>query len=74
MTNWIKCSERLPDVGFSVIAFGKLGDEPKSDSHEAFMNRDRTWKSVRASYDRSLNLRIHNVTHWQPLPQAPNED
>lgn len=78
MTNWIKCSERLPeDFGISHLVFGLLEGDCRPDKHEAFLDSKKKWTSVRSTTDGFGNLRwvrITNVTHWQPLPEAPNEN
>lgn len=81
MTNWIKCSERLPErIQESVLAFGTLEDESAPAVHEAYTIWNGKWFSVRSKEALSSEgyviqeMTIHNVTHWQPLPEAPNED
>ena len=73
MSNWIKCSERLPETGMSVNVWGFLGSEHAPSAHEAFLSRTKTirWKSVRSDPLTEDWMIIRNVTHWQPLPPPP---
>lgn len=67
--NWIKCSERLPEVGDKVLVripvcnyFNIENAEYKGDGR--FLC---AWFSTRGkgcAYD---------VTHWQPLPEPPKD-
>ena len=56
---WIPVSERLPDDGDSVLVyFGNVAS--------AFLRDDGWWRSA------PIPSRIYStVTHWQPLPPAP---
>ena len=79
MSGWIKCSERLPEqLGMSQLVFGLLEGDFNPDVHEAFMSSAASggrWTSVRSISDGFDNIRWMKikVTHWQPLPKAPNE-
>lgn len=64
MTNWIKCSERLPEDGVGVLAWWSGGCVKA-----LYDPRPKEWKH----YD-YLDMRLSGVTHWQPLPEAPNEN
>lgn len=60
---WIKCSERLPEVGIVVWAFGK------SEIGKA------SYYGVDPLYgDKHVWTGIDDVTHWQPLPAAPQQE
>lgn len=78
MTNWIKCSERLPETGKPVIAFG-IVEESESGMRsvtEAYLCSFGYWSTFMSRYgsDSTDLLLLNHVTHWQPLPEAPNED
>lgn len=54
---WIPCDERLPELNKLVNVTYKYKKEV----------------SVSAAYHHGNNLwSIHGVTHWRPLPPAPN--
>jgi hypothetical protein len=62
---WIKCSERLPEVGVDVLVY----NIEKSMSFYC-LDRDEieTWW-----YAGARDFPLSFVTHWTPLPEAPNE-
>lgn len=77
MSEWIKCSDRLPSEGQCVIASGNLyGDkdlgrwvEPvvygdDSEFHPCTIDNDG---ELVADYDADMT----STTHWQPLPAPP---
>lgn len=55
---WIPCKERMPDCDTLVLVATKYGvDVAVFDNHD--------W------WDREDDNRMHTVTHWMPLPPAP---
>lgn len=64
---WIKCSERMPEVGSDVIGWNGYGI--------------RTCRYVSNSYAKTAKAREprfeiytgiwHGVTHWMPMPTPP---
>lgn len=74
MSKWIKVGDGLPETGMSVIVWGILGNEHAPAAHEAFLSRAQTirWLSVRSDPLTENWMIVSNVTHWQPLPDAPN--
>lgn len=67
---WIPVSERMPEVGVKVLCF-PVEDEP---IHAAFNGQlwlqDISWSNSDEPID---NVITCNVTHWMPLPAAPQE-
>lgn len=67
---WIPVSERMPEVGVKVLCF-PVEDEP---IHAAFNGQlwlqDVSWSNSEEPID---NVITCNVTHWVPLPAAPQE-
>ncbi|EPB0431581.1 DUF551 domain-containing protein [Klebsiella pneumoniae] len=67
---WIPVSERMPEVGAKVLCF-PLEDEP---IHATFNGQlwlqDVSWSE---SYEPIDNVITCKVTHWMPLPAAPQE-
>lgn len=62
MSNWISCSERMPDEMADVLVTD--GDDIK----RMWWN-GRKWDSWAVRYD----IASDDVTHWQPLPEPPKE-
>lgn len=68
MSQWIKCSERMPEEGENVIVYDNL-----KQVHECFYLRygdHVSWEIY--SYNPSYYDEV-NVTHWMPLPEPPQE-
>ncbi|ENA1176082.1 DUF551 domain-containing protein [Klebsiella pneumoniae] len=67
---WIPVSERMPEVGVKVLCF-PAEDEP---IHAVFNGQlwlqDISWSNSDEPID---NVITCNVTHWMPLPAAPQE-
>lgn len=79
MSDWIKCSDRLPDDGVCVIGSGwNFRDEAKGRWVEPtiYSAEDADFHpltgddlgNVVADFDGSME-----PTHWQPLPAPPTE-
>lgn len=67
---WIPVSERMPEVGVKVLCF-PVKDEP---IHATFNGQlwlqDISWSGSDEPID---NVIPTSVTHWMPLPAAPQE-
>ncbi|HBQ2222955.1 TPA: DUF551 domain-containing protein [Klebsiella pneumoniae] len=67
---WIPVSERMPEVGVKVLCF-PVKDEP---IHATFNGQlwlqDISWSGSDEPID---NVITASVTHWMPLPAAPQE-
>ncbi|MDU5780730.1 MAG: DUF551 domain-containing protein [Pantoea sp.] len=55
---WIECSERMPEVNKSVLVW---------DGHTV----NTAWLVFHGGWDSSAH--ISQVTHWQPLPEPPED-
>jgi len=72
MSNWIKCSDRLPelasddpDCSDNVLAYQIYFGHQML---QAFYSRDdQLW------YDQGGDQLDGEITHWQPLPAPPTE-
>ena len=68
MSQWIKCSERMPEEGEDVIIYDDL-----RQVHEGYYIQCGDYVSWEiSSYDPSYYDEV-NVTHWMPLPEPPAE-
>ncbi|HCD1648453.1 TPA: DUF551 domain-containing protein [Klebsiella pneumoniae] len=67
---WIPVSERMPEVGVKVLCF-PAEDEP---IHAVFNGQlwlqDVSWSGSEEPIDNVIPV---TVTHWMPLPAAPQE-
>lgn len=65
MSEWIKCSERMPEFYYSVLA---------TDEHEDMVIAMPVFLDAgdRCAFTLS-NGDIFIATHWMPLPQPPTE-
>lgn len=81
MTEWISVKDRLPDPYVFVLVFEFIKDQP-SPMSIARWERDR-WNGLGDQEDGSeynafwidlfWGIDWANITHWMPLPEAPNE-
>lgn len=67
MSQWIKCSERMPEEGKPVLVVGSIGGAVQNNVYEW---DGRTWCDFRADYN---ELSMDVFTHWMPLPEPPQE-
>ena len=62
---WIKCSERMPEHGVTVIICRRSGFGPKVESAWRDTN---SFRSTSVWWDDG-----GYVTHWQQLPEPPSD-
>ncbi|ELD3313752.1 TPA: DUF551 domain-containing protein [Enterobacter hormaechei subsp. xiangfangensis] len=73
---WVACSERMPEDEEDVLCFGKYGDNDIDEERYQFMvwlSSKGIKKVWRVSDGDSQNRRAR-VTHWMPLPAAPQQE
>lgn len=66
MSEWIKCSDRLPEIGYIVLYFSS---DLKLGIGAGYLESDGSWNQDVSIESRSIE--IHDVTHWQLLPDPP---
>lgn len=66
MSNWIKCSDRLPRINQSVLVV-RIGNVANM-----FLKKDGLWYSD--GYGVECLKGFDDITHWQPLPDAPGDE
>ncbi len=70
MTNWIKCSERLPQYNEHVLlVYDKCGDI----RNDVFYDPRGKWMLRPANMDYYGEVK-NLVTHWMAMPEPPSED
>lgn len=73
--NWIKCSERLPDIGINVWAHNK--DKKEQAIYVRLFTKvgdgSWSWFKVLGECEISFGHSLKDITHWQPLPSPPKE-
>lgn len=74
MRGWIRCSDRLPEEGFPVLAYAC--NENRSDIITALFiekGAEIVWYLI--DYCVASERLEHNwsITHWMPLPDPPGK-
>jgi hypothetical protein len=65
MMEWIKCSDRMPEIAEWVIIVFEKSDIQIGALNSA--NKGYRW------FSRGVGMLIDNPTHWMPLPEPPKE-
>lgn len=65
VSKWISCKEKMPEDGISVLICSYRGTV-----HKATYDSDMGYFYIA---DSDLHYNELDVTHWQPLPEPPNE-
>ncbi len=68
---WIKCSDRLPEVKSEVLVWEKDGPSDPGAIWIATRLSDTAWEL--GDCEPPFIVEAARVTHWQPLPKAPNQ-
>lgn len=72
MTEWIKCSDRLPEEFTAVLVYFKTGGITVCELREKELH-PRRWYIV--DFDEGdLDYRMDDITHWAKLPEPPSVD
>jgi hypothetical protein len=69
MSDWIKCSERYPDIGKEVLI--RIPVCEKFNIENAKYRGEGEF--LGAWFDTRGKGRPYKVTHWMPLPPPPTE-
>lgn len=75
MNEWIKCSDRLPGEGQSVLIWER-GNVPISALYTKKEGKYRQWQefcNCHCGDGEGPGFYQREVSHWMPLPEIPNE-
>ncbi|HBL8908117.1 TPA: DUF551 domain-containing protein [Enterobacter hormaechei] len=68
---WVACSERMPNDKDYVWCWGRVVGWTEDDGFEAYYDASRNkWWAVTMDGEEP----VRKVTHWQPLPAAPQQE
>lgn len=71
---WVKCSDRMPDVWKTVLIFGHHGFEGRKrldDYFVGFLGTTGLWHPVCITGE-NIDLDLYGApTHWMLLPEPP---
>jgi len=67
LTEWIKCSERLPSNTLDVLVINEDGKMSVSCFFKCVSYNEYIWENRDDQNITGL------ITHWMPLPKPPNE-
>ena len=73
MSEWIKCSEKLPKPAVWVLCWnGKWRGVGKHMplENDGYMEESERWQSETTEFIEYLGPKI---THWMPLPEPPHD-
>jgi len=73
MSDWIKCSERMPVDGQKVLAVINFNSELVSEFVGEMTYTGSTFRRGFATANLSDNDGVI-VTHWMPLPEPPKDE
>lgn len=73
---WVACSERVPNDEEDVLCFGQYGDNDIDEERYQFMGwlSSKGIKRIWRVSDGDSQNRRARVTHWMPLPAAPQQE
>jgi len=77
-SDWIKCSDRLPEEGQHIICSGFIYDDPSAARYVAPSTyHDDVFRGYVDEDDDERDAldagEMHAPTHWQPMPAPPTD-
>jgi len=68
---WVACSERMPTPNQYVLVCNGVWVGMGMHSDSEHIEDDERWQDERHEF---IDLLHHPVTHWMPLPEAPQQE
>lgn len=68
---WVACSERMPTPNQYVLVCNGVWVGMGMHNTSEHLEDDERWQDERHEF---IDLLYHPVTHWQPLPAAPQQE
>lgn len=69
MSEWIKCSEQMPESSEDVTVFSR-SKGVINGYYFGWTGESRNWYAACGEYEGQIE---DDVTHWMPLPEPPTE-
>lgn len=69
MSEWIKCSERMPEMGERVLGYFDVGNGGHVEDLQFFIDEYEPLRHYHVLFDG--DSMCCEPTHWQPLPSLP---
>ena len=72
---WISVKDELPEIGVPVFTIGVFKDKPATNHVVAQLDGDGKWLVGYTLNGERYVLVVFETfpTHWQPLPESPQE-
>ncbi len=79
MSDWIKCSDRLPEHGVNVLVFAMGMTKKKNYTTATLCSIQRDFRDEDSPYEDhwyqtvAISRELLGITHWQLLPAPPTD-
>lgn len=70
MTEWFKCTERMPPPGTMVICYSNRYQQVENMTLRFESESQRWWSDIDGDWQ---GMHRECISHWQPLPEPPKD-